>query len=385
MQDAASLIRLDYSTQITIFVPVMLYSFQELLLSIALTAYLAVSAVVGTVRWGHKCAPYAKHMDYYFPAWRTLVVSALFNLILLPVIFLPQEADAILQLRMMLILSSPFFCALLIFSYFGRVLKLTWWRKPIYVMSGSFLLMSVIALVLTLVPGTQIQGAFLRWFFVIGGSLALIYLAVFILALRMMVQAIRRFSEENYSNPDDFPKEYAESIVWIPILHLIMSWSATINGNPSGLSFGLVILSILGVIILLGALSPHRAVDVERLEQDLIANNTEKEKAAAAELLSPDRKEEILGLIRQAVEDRQAYLDSNLTLSKLSHDCGLNRTYISAVLNERLGGFFAYINRCRVTHAETYRVSHPGADVDEVALASGFNNRQSYYNARKRL
>lgn len=363
----------------------MLYSSQEFLLSIALTAYLAVSAVVGTVRWGHRCTPYAKHMDYYFPAWRTLVASALFNLILLPVIFLPQETDAILQLRMMLILSSPFFCALLIFSYFGGVLKITWWRKPIYAMSVSFLLMSAIALVLTLVPGTQIYGRFLRVFFIIGGSLALIYFGVFLLALRMMIQAIRRFSEENYSNPDDFPKEYAESIVWIPILHLIMSWSTTINGNLPGMSFGLVILSILGVIILLGALSPHRTVDVKRLEEDLIANNTDKEKAAAAELLSRDRKEEILGLIRQKVEDQQAYLDSNLTLTKLSRDCGLNRTYISAVLNEHLGGFFAYINRCRVAHADSYKEAHPGADVDEVALSSGFNNRQSYYNARKRL
>lgn len=363
----------------------MSYSFEEFLLSIALTAYLAVSAVVGTVRLGHKCAPYAKHMDYYFPAWRTLVVSALFNLILLPVIFLPQESDAIQQLRMMLILSSPFFCALLIFSYFGRVLKLTWWRKPIIVLSVSFLLMSSFALVLTLVPGTQIQGAFFRWFFIIGGSLAFVYLAVFVLALRMMIQAIRRFSEENYSNPDDFPKEYAESIVWIPVLHLIMSWSTTINGNLQGMAFGLVILSILGVIILLGALSPHRAMDVKRLEEDLIADNSDKEKAAAAELLSPDRKEEILGLIRQKVEDQQAYLDSNLTLTKLSRDCGLNRTYISAVLNERLGGFFAYINRCRVAHADNYKEAHPGADVDEVALSSGFNNRQSYYNARKRL
>jgi AraC-like DNA-binding protein len=55
------------------------------------------------------------------------------------------------------------------------------------------------------------------------------------------------------------------------------------------------------------------------------------------------------------------------------------------VLNESLGGFFNYINRCRLTHADAYKESHPKADVDEIALASGFNNRQSFYNARKRL
>ena len=84
-------------------------------------------------------------------------------------------------------------------------------------------------------------------------------------------------------------------------------------------------------------------------------------------------------------EEEKSFLDSHLTLTKLSRDCGLNRTYISVVLNESLGGFFNYINRCRLAHAETYKGSHPKADVDEIALSSGFNNRQSFYNARKRL
>ena len=32
-----------------------------------------------------------------------------------------------------------------------------------------------------------------------------------------------------------------------------------------------------------------------------------------------------------------------------------------------------------------YKREHPEADMDEVALLSGFNSRQSYYNARKKL
>ena len=103
------------------------------------------------------------------------------------------------------------------------------------------------------------------------------------------------------------------------------------------------------------------------------------------ETLSPERKEEILRTIRRRVEEEKVYLDSNLTLSKLSRDCGLNRTYVSSVLNESLGGFFYYVNRCRLKHADDYKASHPQADVDDIALASGFNSRQSLYNARKRL
>lgn len=360
----------------------MVYSFQELLLSASLAVYVAVCVVVGVVRWGHKCEPYAKHLDYYYPGWKALALCALSNIMLTPVIFLPGEPDAILQLRMSLILASPFLCSVLIFSYFGKVLKVSWWHKPIYALSVSYLIMGTISLVCTLLPGTQMQGTFLKWYFIIGGVLAVIYLLSLILALRMIIRPLSRFSEESFSNPDDFPEEYAKSLIYIPFLHLVMSWSTTFNGNIPALSFGLFMLSVLSVIILLGALSPHRALEVERLETEL---NAKEEAPTKDETLSVEGKEAVLKAIRKRVEDEQAYLDNHLTLGKLSQDCGYNRTYVSVVLNENLGGFFNYINRCRLQHADAYRQENPKADVDELALVSGFNSRQSYYNAKKRL
>ena len=361
----------------------MSYSFQELLFSVSLAVYVAVCVVVGVVRWGHKCAPYDKHLDYYYPGWRTLALSALSNLSLFPAVFLPGETDAVLQIRMTLILSSPFLCSALIFSYFGRVLKVSWWRKPIYVLSGTYSMMSFIALVCTLLPGTQMQGSFLHGYFILGGTLALIYLLGLVLALRMIIRQLGRFSEESFSNPDDFPEQYAKSLIYIPFLHLVMSWSTTFNGNILAMSLGLFMLSVITVVILLGALSPHRAVEIERVEKELSADK--EESPLELESLPQERTEEILRLIRHRVEEEQAYLDSHLTLGKLSQDCGCNRTYVSSVLNENLGGFFNYVNRCRLQHAEVYKQENPKADVDELAMACGFNSRQSYYNARQRL
>ena len=376
-----------------------MYSFPELFLSVMLTAYVTICLVVAIMRWGHKCQPYSAHIDYYYPGWKSVVFCFLSNVTLIPAIFMPGEADALLQLRMILILSSPCLCAVLIFSYFGQVLKVSWWRKPIYALTISYGLMSALALTWTLMPGTQLQGAFLRWFFIIGGSLALVYLIVFIQALRMIARALRRFSEENYSNPDDFPKQYAESVLIIAILHLIMSWSTTFNGAIWALSIGLLILCVLTVIFLLGILSPHRAVEVDQLEAGEVSSDACPSEPAPAQqpipaeesqdqgdmLLTRERKEELLQRIRYQVEEKEAFLDSHLTLAGLSRNCGINRTYISMVLTEYMGGFFSYVNRCRLAYAENYRTAHPGADVDEVALSSGFNNRQSFYNARKRL
>ena len=89
--------------------------------------------------------------------------------------------------------------------------------------------------------------------------------------------------------------------------------------------------------------------------------------------------------MRKTVEEEQAFLDSHLTLARLAQLCGVNRSYLSSVMSESLGGFFNYINRCRLAYANKYRESNPNASVEELAAVSGFGTRQSFYNARKQF
>lgn len=374
----------------------MMYSFDDTMFSAAVAVYIAVSVCIGAIRWGHKCEPYARHADYYYPAWKTVVFCYMSDLLLVPIVFMPTDTDAILYLRMLLILASPFFCAVLIFSYFGRVLKVRWWRNPVYALYIPFTLMTVTALVLTLIPGTQLQGDFCLWFFSISGFLALVYLACFVLAVTMVARAMRRFQEENYSNPDDFPRNFAKGIIWVPIMHLIASWTGTFIGTRTSLSITMLILSVLGLIFIIGALGPHRTMDVERLESgelqiEAVPDLPEpqisepKPESVVEETLSQDRKEDIAAIIRRHVEQEQAYLDSHLTLASLSRTCGVNRTYLSQVINERMGGFYVYINRCRLAHVARLKVQHPEASIEEIVTASGFGSRQSYYNVRRQL
>lgn len=100
-----------------------------------------------------------------------MVFCYLANLFMLPALFMPTDADALLQLRLLLILASPFFCAVLMFSYFGKVLKITAWRRPVYILAVPFGLMALTATVLALVPGQQMTPEFCRWFFSLGGIL----------------------------------------------------------------------------------------------------------------------------------------------------------------------------------------------------------------------
>ncbi len=375
----------------------MMYSFQDMMFCASVAVYIAVSVCIGAIRWGHKCEPYARHADYYYPAWKVVVFCYISDLLLLPIVLMPTDTDAVLYLRMMLILASPLFCAALLFSYFGKVLKVGWWRNPVIALYIPFIIMAITALVLTLMPGTQITGSFCTWFFSISGVLALVYLFCFVLAVIMVARAMRRFQEENYSNPDDFPRQFAKGIIWLPIFHLLVSWITTSIGSVTVLSIGMLLLSVIGLVFLIGALAPHRTMEVERLESGGLQIESvpdlpepqiaepEPEPVVEEETLSQERKDEIVSIIRRHVEDEQAYLDSHLTLTSLARTCGVNRTYLSQVISERMGGFYTYVNRCRLAHVARLKVQQPDASIEEIVTASGFGSRQSYYNVRRQL
>lgn len=360
----------------------MTFNSQDLLLSVSLAVYMATSVNFAAVRWGHKCEPYASHADYYYPAWKTLVLCYLSNLLMAPAIWMPQEADAILQLRMLLILVSPFFCALLLFSYFGKMLGSGRWRRPTYALIIPFAAMALFATALVFIPGTQLQGAFCRAFFAVGGTLALIFLGCFFLAIRMIVRELQRSMEEEYSNPNDFPRQFASRALWIVLIHLSVSWVCSYIGTKESLAVGLLALSVLSVVFLIGVLPPHRSADVRTLEKALEAEVAPAGKEP--EILADDRKGDIEMAIRRYVETEQRYLDPHLTLTVLAQGIGFNRTYVSAVLSERLGGFFVYVNRCRLAHAARLKVERPDISVSELIDASGFS-RTTYYKVRRQL
>ena len=100
-------------------------------------------------------------------------------------------------------------------------------------------------------------------------------------------------------------------------------------------------------------------------------------------VIPEERQQEILKAIRQYVEDEQAYLDSHLTLDDMSRHIGINSKYLSLVMKSHLGGFFAYINRCRYAHVAKLKVEQPDTPIGELIDVAGFGSRSTYYKIRR--
>lgn len=360
------------------------YSLQDLIFSVSLATYVVASVIFAAVRWGHMCPPFGNHPDYYYPARKALVGCYLSNLLMAPAIFVPHDADAILQLRMLCLLASPFFCAMLMFCYFGKMLGNSYWRKPVYALIAPFAVVALTATVLVFLPGVQLEGVFCNVFFAAGGLLALVFLGCFFLALRMVALELWRAVRDEYSNPNDFPHRYASGIMWVTLAHLAVSWVAAFVGTQMSLAVGFVLMSVLSVMLLISILPTHRSMNVAQLEKAMEPESEPEEDAFESDAQSDEHTELILHDIRQFVEEEQGYLDQHLTLTTLARSIGHNRTYVSAVLTEQLGGFFVYVNRCRLAHAARLQVENPDISVSELIDASGFS-RTTYYKVKKEL
>lgn len=99
--------------------------------------------------------------------------------------------------------------------------------------------------------------------------------------------------------------------------------------------------------------------------------------------LETDRAKRIAGKIETAMREDKLYLNSNLSLNKLSSHIGVTPNHISQTLNETMNStFFGYVNRWRVDEAKR-RLRESDDTTLEISIEVGFNSRSSFYKAFK--
>lgn len=81
----------------------------------------------------------------------------------------------------------------------------------------------------------------------------------------------------------------------------------------------------------------------------------------------------------------QYYLESDLSLQSLADQVNISPHHLSQILNEKLNkSFYDYVNEQRVEYARQLLLREPHRPIVEIAFQSGYNNKNSFYNAFKR-
>ena len=97
--------------------------------------------------------------------------------------------------------------------------------------------------------------------------------------------------------------------------------------------------------------------------------------------LSDDHLQRISLKLSGALSEDQVYLEPDLNLLKLAKHVGEPSQYVSQTLSQQLNtNFFDFINRARIDAAKALLTSTDDSVLD-IAYATGFNSRSSFYKA----
>lgn len=348
------------------------------LLGLAAAVYVTTCLVVAAVRWFHMCRPYNHNPRYYYPGRPYVTASWLSSLALLPYVLNPESADAWFLARLYFLPVTLYHFALILLSYFGSVMQWKKWQRPTLAVGVPVVLALLVAVVLAVWPGEQLEWA-------TAGRIALYVLgapltAVCFISIRLVFNLARRFDVDDFSNPADFPVTQAQRWLVLVLGNSALCWTGALANSPVVMAIIQLLISVSSVVFLLTVLHPNRRRPYED-PADAADSSTQLYKRP----ISKKKQAEMLAAVRTVVEQQEAFLDPHLTLQDVADRCGYNRTYISGLIKNELGGFSTYVNRRRLAYLDEYLQENPGATLSEAIDAAGFGSHATYYALRKRL
>ena len=210
-------------------------------LSLALFTYIFSCLTFAAVRWFHACRPYDKWPDYYYPGRKLSVLVFLSALIMLPYALNPADNDAWVLLKGCFMILLPFYCAVLMSKYFGTVKQWNKWKRHAVYLIVTFGLTIAALLIVAIVPGVQ-TARHRNWLQLLIATEGIVSVLFTIYCLMKIYRWLQEVNDENYSNEDDFPEQFASRMIWMVLFYLVVVWTVVVTDSPVVIAVANVVL-----------------------------------------------------------------------------------------------------------------------------------------------
>lgn len=154
---------------------------------------------------------------------------------------------------------------------------------------------------------------------------------------------------------------------WLPLSYLVLVWIFSYWGLRQKPGFN------------------NRYINEDELNQvleDVVEKNNNEKYTRSG--LNQEKSKNIAAKIEKQMTANKLYLKAELTLSMLAKDVSEKPNYVSQALNQILArSFFDYVNGFRIEYSKKL-ILESKLSVLEIALASGFNAKSSFYKAFKK-
>jgi AraC-like DNA-binding protein len=258
----------------------------------------------------------------------------------------------------------------------GGLVMIGYWLQPAHAKTAMFVAGELPAGILT---STLVLATFVLIFCWVASS------CIYLLAALKRLRTYRSRLRSLYSNLEGHELRWLD---WF-VASLITLWfvaAVSFVAENTGFEWFVVEELVYGLIacflifvMAFASIEPPRTDITEPAAADDVP-----EAKYARSALTEAHAEQLASRIKAAMEHDALYLDSNLSLQKLSRHVGALPNQISQTLNERIGAtFFDFIAHHRIEAAKPL-LREGAASTLTVSLDVGFNSRSTFYNAFKR-
>ena len=348
---------------------------------LAALMYLTTCWMFVAVRWFHTCRAPKERRRYIWPDRKLQCLLYCCATVLLPYVANPTDAAAWVLVKSYFPATYYFYCGVLLLCFFGTVKQWSQWKTASWVAAVMVIGTMLVPVLNAWLPTGILTANGLRiWQYVVMAE-SIVMVVYVALAMWQVKHWMDEARDANYSNPDDFPADYARRVWIFPIALTPLIWPAYIFDSPRLMAIQNVLLAVSNVCLLITVMPVWRRKAILALpEADQTQDSNEQTDTEREDFIEQTAVE-----IETYVRDQQAYLNPHLKIDDVIDHCQLGRSYVSQTFSRRFTSFAYYVNNLRLAHFDQYVADHPEETKEAAAVASGYSSYNSYYRAKQKM
>lgn len=338
------------------------------------------------------CRPFDKEEKYFYPARvQVCVAYASISLLMVPYWLNPMSDAIMLAAQIAGIIFYPLAFTLLFHRYFrGQDTKPTWMRMTLHAVPT----LTILAIVICAAAIPQAILSVKNELMFIAGLISLILTFQLVRMLNWIRIKIENYHRQNFSNEDDFPYRFAEKIIFLPIIWIIMEWGIFLSGSRDLKAVFDILYAIAMVAFLCVILHPQRALRPESAKKEIELLRNEEEQFLSEQidefeeededdlsystLIDEDAKKRVLEIIGRRF--KEPHLQKKEVLAEIERG-----KVHQANLYIRSKGYYNLISMFRLEYARQYSLANPNLKQSAIAQAAGFTSGSSFSKAKKSI
>ena len=326
-------------------------------------------------------AAYKDNFGELFPARRTLATMYLLQLSEIPYLFYLDRPEALFYVNGTALLVFTSYLGILVKGYFFLEFKsprkMFFYMHPVF-FCWLFLLLGMVGVI----PFTPLFRTIMTI------VILLIFMGYLYLLDRLrqrVMHVVKEIDENEYSNENDFPVKFAQSVKWLPLMVCLLLLVTFLTSLYTAKMVRDIIFIVINAWFAIYTLNPHRhtkTLPKELKKQDEIEETEAAVKYRLSVKYCKEMETKLLGLIR----DKSLYLEEHLTMNDLIDIMHTNKNYLSEVIaRSEYKSFYRLINTLRIEHACKIINNDTSVKLEQVAIESGFSSGSAFSQIFKRV